>query len=76
MTMEADFAEHFALERAIDAAWRRMRSDTCTAITIGEFVDQVLARCPSADAAYVRSVLKRRLEGYRPRPRRRRGREA
>ena len=64
------FEDHILQTRAIDAAWRQIKRSTESCITLGPFVDQVMAKCPDADADYVRQELHRRLMRYRPRPRR------
>lgn len=64
------FADPIALERAIDAAWQRVRGSTAPIISLAEIVRDVMAKCPRADEAYVRRELKRRIEAYQPRLRR------
>jgi hypothetical protein len=64
------FENHILETRAIDAAWRQIQRSTASAITLAPFVERVVTKCPGADADYVRRELKRQLEHYWPRPRR------
>jgi hypothetical protein len=62
-------AKHFALERAIDSVWRRARQSTEAAISLGDMIDAVLAKCPGADRADIRREFEGRFKRSR-RPRR------
>jgi hypothetical protein len=61
------FANHLAEIRAIDAAWRRLCRDRRPRISLSEFIDDVMAKCPWATRAEVRCELERRIKDYRPR---------
>jgi hypothetical protein len=67
------FKNHFAMVRAIEAVWRKalMILRSSDPISTGDLADAVLAKCPNADRKYVVHEFCRRIESYRPRPRRR-----
>ena len=61
------FANHLDELRAIDAAWQRLCTDRRPRISLSEFIDDVMAKCPWASRADVRSELERRIKAYQPR---------
>src|SRR5262249_11336526 len=52
------FADHIAMERAIDAAWHR--AATTATISLGDYVRDMMEKCPHADVHDVTEVLGRR----------------
>jgi hypothetical protein len=65
--LEKILGDHFAMQRAIDAAWRRARRSKQSVLPLGQVIDWALERCPTADRAYLRKEFERRFSHRRGR---------
>jgi hypothetical protein len=67
--LEKAFGDHFAMQEAIEAAWRRAKRSKKPLLPLNEIIGWVLERCPTADRTYLRKEFGRRFSRWRPRAR-------